>query len=272
MEKICAILTCYNRCEITTRCVKSLADSNRRLHITFVIVDDASSDRTVESLERLKSEDYDIHILHGDGNLFWCGGMRKGIAYAKSMQEYDYYMLINDDVDFYQEIIEQMVDEVGTTDKILVGATCDSNGQFSYGGVRYKGKSIKYTGLEPASQEKCHTFNANCVLLPKSIFMKADNIDETYIHTLGDFDFGLSLYKKGYEIKMFSKYVGICNWNSIAGTWWDKSLSIGERIRKKEQPKGAPFQKWFYFLKKNFGLRKALVYGFTPYIRIVLGK
>jgi len=272
MKKVCAILTCHNRCEITKRCVESLADSKGRLGTTFLVVDDASSDGTIEALEGLKAVGYDIHMLHGDGKLFWCGGMRKGIAYAKSMPEYDYYMLINDDVDFFEDIVEQMIAEAGTTDKILVGATCDSKGQFSYGGVRYKGTSIKYIGLGPASREKCHTFNANCVLLPRAVFKEADNIDEAYIHTLGDFDFGLSLYKKGYEIEMFSKYVGVCNPNSVEGTWCDKSLSIRTRIRKKEQPKGAPFKQWFYFLRKNFGLGKALVHGFTPYVRILLGK
>lgn len=272
MKKVCVILTCYNRCEITKRCVRNLVDSNKHLHITFVIVDDASSDRTVELLEKLKIENYEICILHGDGNLFWCGGMRKAIAYAKNLPEYDYYMLINDDVDFYDSIIEQMITEMQNGNKILVGATCDSNGNYSYGGVRYIDSGIKYKKVELASKEVCHTFNANCVLIPKSIFMEADNIDEAYIHTLGDFDFGLSLYKKGYEIKMFSNYVGVCNANLIEGTWQDNSLSIIERIKKKEQPKGAPFKQWFYFLNKNFGLGKALIHGFTPYARIFIKK
>jgi len=270
VKKVCVMFTCYNRCETTIRCMKSIINTNNNIEFTIIAVDDNSKDGTETVLLEMKETGYNIHILRGDGNLFWCGGMRKAIVYAKNLPAHDYYMLINDDVDFYYGIIEQMIAEMGNDNKILVGATCDSNGNYSYGGVRYIGRGIKYKKVELASKEVCHTFNANCVLIPKSIFMEAGNIDEMYIHTLGDFDLGLSLYRKGYEIKMFSKYVGVCNPNSIEGTWWDKSLSIKERVRKKEQPKGAPFKQWFYFLKKNFGLKKALIHGFTPYVRIII--
>ena len=66
--------------------------------------------------------------------------------------------------------------------------------------------------------------------------------------------------------------MGICNRNSIKNTWLDKTLPFKKRIELKEKIKGAPTKQWFYFLKKNFGMAKAVVFTITPYINLVLGR
>ena len=112
----------------------------------------------------------------------------------------------------------------------------------------------------------------NCVLVDKDTFFKCGNFDEKYKHSLADFDYGLKLSRKVGNIFMFSRYVGKCNGNSIAGTWQDTTLPRIKRLRLKESIKGAPFGTWFHFLYKNFGLIKASIYGITPYFRVLLGK
>ena len=97
-------------------------------------------------------------------------------------------------------------------------------------------------------------------------------MDEHYIHSLGDFDYGLSLKENGAKIYSSDHYVGTCNRNSIKGTWLDKSLPLKKRIALKETIKGAPAKQWFYFLKKNFGIGKAMVFTVTPYINLILGR
>ena len=71
---------------------------------------------------------------------------------------------------------------------------------------------------------------------------------------------------------VYDEYVGVCPYIDLKGGWSDTSLSRLERLKKKESIKGAPFKPWFYFLKKNFGWTQALLHGFTPYVRIMLGK
>ena len=56
-------------------------------------MDDNSTDGTYEALEDLKRSGMTIDVLRGTGNLFWAGGMRKGIAYAKENTNSDYYLL-----------------------------------------------------------------------------------------------------------------------------------------------------------------------------------
>ena len=90
------------------------------------------------------------------------------------------------------------------------------------------------------------------------------------MHSLGDFDYGLSLKKAGYEIYQSNSFVGTCNNNSNKGTWTDTTLNRTERIKRKESIKGAPTKQWFYFLKKNFGFFSAIKGTVTPYMRIIV--
>ena len=100
---VTVIFTCFNRKEKTLTCVKSISEGNPRLKFRYIVLDDNSTDGTVEALEELKKHGYEIDIFKGDGNSYWAGGMRKAIAHAKEKNDSEYYLLVNDDVYFYPE-------------------------------------------------------------------------------------------------------------------------------------------------------------------------
>lgn len=120
--------------------------------------------------------------------------------------------------------------------------------------VRYQ-KGIHYDEVKPQDADlSCDSFNMNCLLMPQEIFRKVPNFDEHYIHSLADFDYGLSMKRLGIPVYVYNFYVGVCPDNDPKGGWTDTSLTRRERLKKKESIKGAPFAPWFYFLRKNFGL------------------
>jgi GT2 family glycosyltransferase len=229
-----------------------------------------------------------------------------------------YYLLVNDDVEFFPGSIEEMIREhhrmiaeatvgaenngikgaagaesarmgsgeidVAGADRdrkqdkpltghiAMVGPMCDDDGNFSYGGIRYT-KGIHYEEVRPDDKDRhCDSFNMNCLLIDRETFLKTPNFDSHYIHSLADFDYGLAMKRMGVAIYVADKYVGRCPDNDPKGGWSDVTLSRRERLRAKESIKGAPFKPWFYFLWKNFGPGAAVVHGFTPYIRIILGR
>lgn len=271
--KVVAVFTCFNRCNITRRCIESLAKGNPSCEFHFVAVDDNSSDGTVDMLEEMK-ERYIIHIIKGTGSLFYSGGMRLGMQYVLDalIDDYNFLLIINDDVNFFKHGIEKMIDQsFEFNNAVIVGATCNAEKKLTYGAIKYD-KGIKYHIVEIMDYKKpADTFNANCVLIPYSLFKKVGPYDEHYVHSLGDFDYGLELKKCGFQIFSSSNYVGICEKNSLINTWTNTSLNIAKRIKLKENFKGAPTKQWFYFLKKNFGILMAFRGVITPYIRIILG-
>ena len=72
-----------------------------------------------------------------------------------------------------------------------------------------------------------------------------------YIHSLGDFDYGLSLKRNGYMIHPSRSYVGICNNNPLNGTWTDSSLSRKERVKKRNILRVLPNETMVLFFEEK---------------------
>ncbi len=272
-KKVLGLATCFNRVSNTKECITSLIQGNPNLQFDFIIVDDGSTDGTLEMLNKYKCVD----VIQGTGNLFYSGGMRIAIEKAKTTKydSFEYIMLFNDDVRFFCNSIEKLIESNKNDSSIMVGATCDTNGIMSYSGCvhtsQYK-PSYRNVMSTETEEAYCDTFCANCVLIPRNIFVGLDNIDPKYRHAMGDFDYGWSAHNRGYKILSSSFFVGECNDNPVTGTWRDTSLSIRERIRKKESIKGLPRKEWFYYLHKNHGIICAIIFSVTPYIKILLRK
>lgn len=272
--KVLSIFTCYNRREKTKKSIETIVAGNPTCSFTFVVADDGSTDGTCDMLQRLQPG-YEIYLVKGSGNWFYSGGMNAGMEYALQNlpHDYDYMLMMNDDVEFIENSIQSMISQsISQGNAVVVGAMCNDCGELSYGAVKYT-SGYKYRKMDIQEWEiPADTFNANCVLIPYNSFEQVGVMDHYYRHSLGDFDYGLSLKRAGYSVFQSKAFVGKCNNNSSKDTWTDTSLSRIERIRKKESAKGAPSKQWFYFLKKNFGLPTAIKGLVTPYIRIIIGK
>lgn len=271
-DKIAVLLTCFNRKEMTINCIKTIADGNPSIDFRFVVVDDNSSDGTPEALETLN---YKIKIISGTGQLFWGGGMRMAMNYAaKSSEKYDYVMLVNDDVDFYNGAIEKLLNKLKESGAdVIVGSCEDSEGNVSYGGVKMLStKFARFKLIEPGSDEQCDTFNGNCVLMRKQAMLETGVIDSKLTHSMGDYDYGMRLRRKGFIVIPSEEFVGKCDDNSIEGTWLDKNVPRQERLKLKETVKGLPKDDWFHFLRKNYGIATAMYHSTTPYIKILIKK
>ena len=93
--KVAVLLATYNRREKTIACLTNLYEQSLPSNCEFEVflTDDASTDGTQESV---KNEFPQINLLHGDGSLFWAGGMRNSWTQAIK-NNYDFYLLLNDD-------------------------------------------------------------------------------------------------------------------------------------------------------------------------------
>lgn len=273
--KIAVVLTCFNRCEKTKKCILSLINGNPSVYFTFYVVNDASTDSTEEELKSINAKYHNIIIINTPGGLFYSKGMRKGMEYLNNSNDTsDYVLLVNDDVEFNDQAIQKLISESKEKDNsVIVGATCDNNGFFTYGGV----KKIKHSvGIKYISNKDsdipCDSFNANCVLIPWKHYASCPPMDGYYAHAAGDFDYGFDMHRHGAKIYTSSFFVGTCNRNSTNGTWHDKNLPSLVRLRKKETAKGLPFKSYFHYLHKNYSLVHAILFSITPYIKILLKK
>ena len=100
MVKIALVFPIFNKLEYTR---KGLADvyhcfdakGTDLIPIDIVITDDNSSDG---SFEWIKMNYPNIHLLKGDGTLWWSGGVNKAIQYVLKNLESEYVLLWNNDI------------------------------------------------------------------------------------------------------------------------------------------------------------------------------
>lgn len=255
---IAALLTVHNRKAKTLSALDSLERHVALLPgaiITAYVVDDGSTDGSGAAIADRFPQ---VRLLHGDGKLFWNGGMR--LAFAEAMRQgFDYYLWLNDDTNLYHDALCRMLQGAARSNDnaIIVGSIRDpDSGQLTYGGVRQlsRWRPFKFTWISPENTEvEVDTMNGNCVLIPRSVADRVGNLDPAFTHGIGDFDYGLRASRLGIRVLLVAGYVGECKRNSLRGSWIDPSFPLTLRVRKAIGPHGFPPRELAVFAKRYAG-------------------
>ena len=132
---IAIIFTCFNRKDKTLTCMSSLLTEHNKekYNIHFYICDDGSTDGTYEELKNLYSEHT---IFKSKGNLFWCKSMNAAMKLAVQ-DNHDFYLMINDDVEFLPTAIDELFKVYNKTDgdcSVAGEIASKVTGKITYGG------------------------------------------------------------------------------------------------------------------------------------------
>ncbi len=124
LPSILVIIVTWNKKEYVTDLLDSLLKlSYPQEHIDIVVVDNASSDGTVDLL----NEQYKhIHLIANTENLGGCGGFNTGLAWAFEQPEdkYDYLWLLDNDVQVHKDALKELVTLLrNNSDVAIAGST-----------------------------------------------------------------------------------------------------------------------------------------------------
>lgn len=254
--KRAVLLTCHNRKEVTRKCLSRLRDIN--IGADIYCVDDASTDGTPQMIE---SEFPEVRLIQGDGNLFWCRGMRKAWEEAlASGVRYDRFYWLNDDLLLNDNAFEEL-DECCTltADKAVVtGLVCESTtGEVIYGGSWNK-KLISANG----KMNPVNGLNGNFVAVPSAIVDKIGIFDKVYHHDLGDVDYGLTALENGFDVVTSRCYIGKTDAGLKSPHKRNRRWGVGisKRFRILFSPLGSNPNITFHFMNKHRGLPGAMLY------------
>lgn len=112
---IAVIITCHNRKEKTLHCLTNLFEAKKayghnEVRLAVFLTDDGCTDGTAEAVDQLFDR-HEIHIIKGDGSLYWAGGMRAAWREAlKEKERWDYYLLVNDDTYTFDNLFTEMIE------------------------------------------------------------------------------------------------------------------------------------------------------------------
>lgn len=265
--KIAIIVSCYNRRAITQKCLSQLHKQilqHAEHAFSFFVYDDASTDGTQEMI---RTEFPHVRLLCGQGGLYWCKSMHHAMKEAVK-EDYDLYLMINDDVDFNENAIQIMLQAYDRANKPcgIVGATKETaSDKISYGGRDRNGNLIR-----PGKRlQRCIWANWNCFMIDREIIRKVGLIDGKYEHSWGDFDYSHRMLKEDYPIYLAEEYVGECDRNSIDGTFRDIRIGKRKQLKKLFLPKGMPFYSYMRYHLRVYGWTGCLKY-LCDYLSLIL--
>lgn len=260
--KIAALLTCFNRKEKTSACLQSLFDIVPDCDV--YLVDDASTDGTTEAVRQSYPQ---VHLIQGNGNLFWSRGMYT--AWKEAIKgNYDFYLWLNDDIELYPFFLQELIDCMAYGNQQCIVSGLIEN--FEKTKILYGGSDKNKKLIQPNSTPQEITFmNGNVVLIPACVVDKIGIIDPTFHHDLGDVDYGLNAIKN--HIKVYSTRIPIAagySNNFCRIRKWNTTLL--QRFKKLYSPLGSPPSINFYFHKKHFGITNAIEFIIFIYIINIL--
>lgn len=253
--KIAILMTCHNRRETTLRCLESLVLEKRvgvgQWKIDVFLVDDGSTDGTREEVGELSgSWNVRIHLIEGDGTLFWAKGME--LAWKTCLQHevekvgggrggqrrYDGFLWLNDDVELATDALEKLITAVPLpTPIIIVGELVNSKGEVTYG-------------------KRGDLFTGNFVFVSRAAYEKLGMICGDYAHAWADSDYAMRAKRAGVRV-VSCGLVGRCEGHPNRPSL--KGLLLRQRWAMLFNPKGWNLHDLWLYRRRNWGVLAALV-------------
>jgi len=275
--RVAVLVTCHNRRATTLTCLDRLSQQTlgSTTELDVVLVDDGSTDGTAAAVrEKYPS----VILIEGDGTLYWNGGMRLAFERARLLSP-DYYLMLNDDTQLYDDAILRLITEhhelrcSRECPIVVVGSTRDPKTEdITYGGWRAERwwNPLHTEIVHPSDHpEQCDTFNANCALLHKEVVATIGNLDSSFTHGFGDFDYGFRVTASGGEVWVGSGFHGECVRDHGEHPWFDPERSWRERIDALRDVKTEPLKERMIYARRHGG-PLWVVPWLAPYLRVTV--
>jgi len=230
--RIATIVTCFNRKDKTTKCLNCLLtsidnynrnDDGDEIQLAVYLTEDGCTDGTADAVKNI-CKDIELHIVQGNGQCYWAGGMR--MAWRKALEDskdWDFYLLLNDDTFMEPDCIDKLMQThhycIGKYGKpgIYSGITCapDDRNTITYGGYVWRNY---FLGLDRILQptgtpQPCAKANSNIMLVSGDVEKGIGIFYDGFIHGAADYDYSMQAIKKGYPVLVTGEICGSCDYD-----------------------------------------------------------
>lgn len=178
-------------------------------HFHIIVVDDNSSDGTPELIRQTFPQ---VHLLSGDGDLWWTGAISTGMDYAAKQLNTNYLVWLNDDIVVADDFIAQLVGQcqhTATNHKVITGGiVCAASHPdwIVFGGVIASQQVNDIHQFDGHPILKVDTLNGNITVMPTQIVDDIGLPDiKRFRHYGGDYEYICRAKEEGYQVKLSSR-------------------------------------------------------------------
>lgn len=205
--EITVVIAVYNRCSLTEHFLKTITSQSFN-NYQIVVIDDGSIDGTYEMIEQNFPK---IHLIRGDGNLWWSGATNVGVKYAMHNFDTKYICTMNDDTEVDYYFIEELYKAAQVNSKAIVGCfsyDIKNRTKLVYNGSRvdwWTGKISTVNQSENIDSENSLIpvtyYIGRGVLIPSQVFIDCGFYDEVnFPQSLADNDLIFRAKRLGYSV------------------------------------------------------------------------
>lgn len=267
---IAVIITCHNRKEKTLHCLTNLFEAKKayghnEVRLAVFLTDDGCTDGTAEAVDQLFDR-HEIHIIKGDGSLYWAGGMRAAWREAlKEKKRWDYYLLVNDDTYAFDNLFTEMIEahryclRTYKRPGLYSGVTC-AQGQpdvITYGGDREDRLCRLHRVMPNGQPQLVDEANANLLLVPAMIVDEIGIFYEGYVHGSADYDYSRLARRNNIPVLITAHTCGECEYDHDSMRQEAKklfSMNLSERRRYLNSPLHSD-PEYLLYIRRNMPLR-----------------
>lgn len=208
-DRISVILVNFNGKKYNDKCIKSVLNSTVKEQIRIVVVDNASTDGSLEELKEHWGDNRQVQIISLEDNYGFSKANNEGIRWSME-NGIEYYLLLNNDTEVKPDAIEKMLESQIKTGAIVVPKIyyADSPEMIWCAGGEFSHiiKKSKQSGLnQPDSPDfqvgrYCGFANGCSLLLTRSIIEKVGFLDESFFLYYEDTEYSLRARRKGVTV------------------------------------------------------------------------
>jgi N-acetylglucosaminyl-diphospho-decaprenol L-rhamnosyltransferase len=256
--QIYVVVPTFNRKFFTQRFLHCLGRQTLK-NFQIIVVDDASTDGTAE----LIAEEFPgVHLVRGDGNLWWTGATNLGVRHAFTQaSDADAILVINDDIEVDPDYLETLHRLWRSTPRTLIGSVLvdiDNPEVIWDGGRIVNWWSAKFKILN--SRRKLSEFGrGHCVdvslltgsgtLIPIPVFREIGLYDDEHFQQCGDTELPVRAKNIGYRLIVCYAAIAKMHIEATDGINSRTYYSIGD------------LNKYYFGVKSNFRLKYRFFFG-----------
>ncbi|MBN1950893.1 MAG: glycosyltransferase family 2 protein [Bacteroidales bacterium] len=261
MTKIAILIPVFNHLDYTKACLNNLDNMLVKAGISenfpVIVIDDGSTDGTSDWI---KAHYPQVNLLHGNGNLWWSGGINVGARHAVESMNCDYVLLWNNDIQIDAAYFSNCLKLVGEyDDTVILGSKIYADPKkktiWSMGGYFYpkSGKTGMHAFMVPESEQYQQAVEVDWItgmgtLVPARVMREIGYWDEKdFPQYHGDTEFTYRAKLKGFRNVIHPDLV---IWNDITNTGLSHKDNFRTLLRLLSDKRS------LYYLKVNLKFHK----------------
>ncbi|MFQ3675845.1 MAG: glycosyltransferase family 2 protein [Endomicrobiia bacterium] len=248
----------YNTKDLLSQCIKSIYHNTKEISYEIIVVDNASSDGSVEML---KKEFPEVIVIANNKNLFFTRAHNQALRIANGR----YLMILNSDTVILERAFDKMIKfmdehpECGAcVPKLLnpdmtLQRSSDRLPTFTYGlfevlllNTLFPNNSVKryriYSEWDRNSTMAVDSVGGSCMMVRREVIEKIGLLDENFLAYWEEIDWCKRILEAGYKIYYLHTA-------QIIHCWQVSMNKLG-----KEKKEKIFYNSMLYYYKKHFGM------------------